>query len=277
VIGALSPADRYEYLRLAEERAARRARVSLGAFLEYVFEAEPAPHQRPILEALEAVERGELRRLLVIAPPGHAKSTIGSIVFPAWYIGRHSAETIVGVTTTDTLGDLYADAIAGVIEFQETYRSVYPAIFPDRKRGWSRDGRFVREAGVRRSPRSKDPSFLFVGAGGGVIGRRASGVVIDDPVDEAVARSELLLERRVTWVQRSVLSRLQPGAWAVCLGTLWTQGDVVDTLRASGEWTVIHMRALSDSRHVRATVAIPDGVAWRPSRSEPMTKEPDWW
>src|SRR5687767_26519 len=46
----------------------------------------PAPHHRLLIQALEAVERGQIKRLFVFMPPGSAKSTYGSVLFPAWYL-----------------------------------------------------------------------------------------------------------------------------------------------------------------------------------------------
>lgn len=253
-----------EAIALAEEKARRVAYASLSAFERYVFRVDPAQVHRVWVEALEAVDAGHVSRLLIVAPPGHAKSTILSIVFPSWYIGRHPTHSLVGVTTTDTLGKLYGDAVANVVEYSEEWQGVFRDVRPDTARGWSKDGRFVRQLGVKRDPTQKDPTIVYTGAGGGVIGRRANGVIIDDPVDQDTARSDTLLAARRQWVQQSILSRLQPGAWAVCAGTLWAEGDVVDTLRSSGEWVVIRARAISQGREQFVEVEIPDRVKWRP-------------
>jgi len=218
-----------------------------------------------MLSALDAVERGEIRRLLVIAPPGHAKSTYVSIVFPTWYLGRHPNESLIGVTTTDRLGQLYGDTVRSAIEEGDRFSAVFPDVAPWRERGWSKDGFFIRGP-KRRGRDQKDASMVYTGAGGPVIGRRADGVIVDDALDEAVARSELLLEARKTWLARTVFSRLKPNGWRVIAGTLWTEGDVVDSAMQSGEYVTIHLRALSDGPEVSADLWIPNGVTWRPSR-----------
>src|SRR5215471_13679340 len=48
-------------------------------------EAEPAPVAAP--------------RLYVVAPPGHAKSTLFSQVFPCWYLGLHPDQTLLMFTS----------------------------------------------------------------------------------------------------------------------------------------------------------------------------------
>ena len=64
----------------------RRVRASLVEWARFQG-FEPAKHHRLLIDKLEAVERGEIRRLLVMMPPGSAKSTYGSKLFPAWYPG----------------------------------------------------------------------------------------------------------------------------------------------------------------------------------------------
>jgi hypothetical protein len=243
--------------------AIKRARRSLPDFERLALGLEPAPHHLIWLNALEAVAAGEIKKLLFIAPPGHGKSSIVSMVWPAWYIATHPNASIIGVTTTDRLGQLYGDAVRTVIADAPGFRSVFPEVLPDRERGWSTE-RFFVKGPIPRPFGQKDASLVYTGAGGSVIGRRADGVIVDDPIDEEVARSETQLEARKTWIQRTLLSRLKPGGWIVIAGTLWTEGDVVDSSMRTGEFVVIHMQAKSDTPNVVANVWIPNSCAWRP-------------
>ncbi len=245
-------------IRIAE------APTSLSQFSRYVYEIEPNPPATLWIEALEAVERGEIRKLCIIAPPGHAKSTYHSIVFPTWYLGKHPNDSLIGVTTTDGLGKLYGDTVREAIEGNDRFGYVFPDVKPWSERGWSKDGFFLRGP-IPRNAEQKDASMVYTGAGGPVIGRRASGVIVDDAVDEATARSETLLEARKIWVKRTAFSRLKPKGWRIVCGTLWAEGDIVDEAMQSGEYVVIHVKAESKGREVDADVWIPNGVKWRPT------------
>lgn len=216
----------------------------------------------PMVEGLEAVERGEIRRLLLIMPPGHTKSTYASIVFPTWYIGRHRAEHLLGIGQTDKLSKLFGETVRTVIAGAERFEMCFPNVRPDYERGWSQDGFYVTRP---RAFFDKDATGFYAGAGGPVIGRRAEGIVIDDPIDQAVARSETELTNRKQWLKQTVFSRLKPKGWAVASGTVWVEDDVMDAYSKSGDWTEIRVKALSDDRRVYAAVTIPDGVAWRPT------------
>jgi len=172
---------------------------------------------------------------------------------------------LIGVTTVEKLGALYGDTVRSIIEEAGKYKAVFPDVEPWKNRGWSTDGFFLRGP-VKRRREQKDPTMIYTGAGGPIIGRRADGVIVDDAVDEKTARSELLLEARKLWVNRTVFSRLKPGGWRIVAGTLWAEGDVVDSAMQSGEYVVVHMAALSTYTSVVADVWIPNGVKWRPSK-----------
>jgi hypothetical protein len=246
-------------------KAKRGAATNLADASRYLFRTEPMRHALVWLEALEAIERREITRLCVIAPPGHAKSTYHSIIFPTWYLGRHYNASLIGVTTTDGLGTLYGDTVRTVIE-DENFAKIFPGVEPDKERGWAKDGFFIMGP-KPRGKAQKDASMVYTGAGGPVIGRRADGIIIDDAIDEATARSETLLEARKLWIRRSVFSRSKPGSWRIVCGTLWTEDDVVDSTMRTGEYVTIHMQAQSPNEHVAARLWIPNGVSWRPSNA----------
>lgn len=248
-------------------KARQGAATRLADASRYIFKSEPPDHALVWIEALEAIERRAFTKLCIIAPPGHAKSTYHSIVFPTWYLGAHYNESIIGVTTTDGLGNLYGDTVRSAVEEKGgPFSRIFPGVEPWRDRGWAKDGFFIRGPEARHRDQ-KDASLIFTGAGGPVIGRRAHGIIIDDAVDEATARSETLLEARKLWIRRSVFSRGRPGAWRIIAGTLWTEDDVVDSAMRTGEYVVVHMEARSPNEHVVAKVWIPNGVAWRPSKA----------
>ena len=61
---------------------------------------------REIARQLERVERGEVKRLMIFVPPRNGKSELGSILFPAWYFGRHPEKEII---TSSYSADLAQD------------------------------------------------------------------------------------------------------------------------------------------------------------------------
>src|SRR3974377_1305348 len=47
---------------------------------------------------LVKVCRGEINRLMVFMPPGSAKSTYSSVLFPPWYLRRHKDHSVLGAS-----------------------------------------------------------------------------------------------------------------------------------------------------------------------------------
>jgi hypothetical protein len=253
ILAAKVAADRIEQ---------EQAYDSFAAFFRYVWRYPTPPHIRLLIECLQALEDGHFDRLIVIEPPGHAKSTVTTLAYPTWHIGRHPDHSIIGATTTGRLGEMFIDSIAEVIETDIRYRGVFPRVTPDRRRGWSREGLFVHRP---YRPGQKDASIAFVGAGGPIIGRRSDLMLIDDAVDQPVARSELMLQQRVAWVRQSVRTRAKPDAKIVISGTVWAEADVIGEMRALGTFVTVVMRALSGSKQVFAELEVPDHIAWRPA------------
>src|SRR4249919_3211478 len=56
----------------------------------------PAAHHRLLISELEKVIRGETRRLMINMPPGSAKSTYGSVLFPTWAFAQRPGFDIIG-------------------------------------------------------------------------------------------------------------------------------------------------------------------------------------
>jgi hypothetical protein len=57
-----------------------------------------ARHLQIVVEKLEAVQRGEIDRLMIFLPPRAGKSMIASQFFPAWYLGRHPDRYVISAS-----------------------------------------------------------------------------------------------------------------------------------------------------------------------------------
>jgi hypothetical protein len=51
-----------------------------------------------IIRELEAVSRGEVENLLIFMPPGSAKSTYVSVLFPSWHLANRPHDNILAAT-----------------------------------------------------------------------------------------------------------------------------------------------------------------------------------
>ena len=221
------------------------ARYDLGAYGAYAHLDDcgrplgPAEHHRRWIELLCD---DTIKRVLLIAPPGHAKSTWASILYPAWLVGRRPDVNIILVSNTAEQAHLFSVAVRGTIEANEAHREVFPHLRPDRTRGWSESEWFVQ----RSEATNKDSTMTALGVGGPIIGRRANLIIADDPCDQENTATEAQREKLKAWFRQSLLSRLNPGGRVVVIVTRWHHDDLAADLIASGDYTVVHMPAINE-------------------------------
>jgi hypothetical protein len=84
-----------ELSRCAAQELLRRRRVRLNlAEWARLKEFEPAKHHLLIINEIERFLESDDEVLLLFAPPGSAKSTYVSVLFPSWYVATHPTKSI---------------------------------------------------------------------------------------------------------------------------------------------------------------------------------------
>ena len=181
--------------------SADKARKNLMPFIEETFpNYKPAAHHRLIADKLEAVERGEIKRLMIFCPPQHGKSQIASIHFPAWYIGRNPDKRIITASYSGRLADDFGRQARNLVQDEE-YRHVFPDI------ALSADS----QAANRWHIDNHRGYYMSVGVQGATTGRGADLFLIDDPVrDASEADSEVMRDRIWDWFATVAYTRLGP-------------------------------------------------------------------
>jgi hypothetical protein len=82
-----------DFLRLSLTRR------SLGRFAKAVMPAyEIDPCHQLMIEHVEDLLSGKIKKLVIITPPRHGKTTLGNVVAPAYALGRNPTETIITVS-----------------------------------------------------------------------------------------------------------------------------------------------------------------------------------
>jgi len=96
----------------------RRIRSSMVEWARFN-KLEPAAHQRLLCEKLEALSRGDIRRLCIFMPPGSAKSTFASVLFPPWYLVNHPDARILACAHTTELAKRWGRRVRNLIAENE--------------------------------------------------------------------------------------------------------------------------------------------------------------
>jgi len=172
----------------------------------------PAQHHELLLDKLEAVERGDIDRLMVLMPPGSAKSTYVSTLFPPWYLARHPDHAVVAASHTAELAERFGRRVRNIVN--EHSATLGLELAAD-----------IQAAGQWETTQGGE--YFAVGVLGAVTGRRADVVIIDDPVKSRLeADSETVRDRVWEWWKADLLTRLKPGAKIVQVMTRWHEDDV---------------------------------------------------
>ncbi|WP_239992114.1 phage terminase large subunit [Rhodopila globiformis] len=187
------------------------------------------------MSELENLSRGLCDRLMVLMPPGSAKSTYASVLFPAWWFSQHPASSIITASHSAFLAEHFSRRVrALIIERQQCLGFCV-----------SKDQRAADHWTT-----SCGGEYMAVGVRGAVAGRRADLIIIDDPVSsQADAESPRQRAYVWEWFKSDIITRLKPGGRIVLIMTRWHQDDLGGQLlsQAQSEWRVIRLPALAEA------------------------------
>lgn len=194
---------------------------------------QPARHHRLIIRELEAITRGENRRLMLFLPPGSAKSTYASDLFPAWWLAQKPGRLVIAASNTADLATSFSRRVRGRI----------------REHGDTLGFGLEREAEDNWTTTHRC-EYRAVGVGSAVAGRRADLGLVDDPTRSREDADSLTQRNKVwNWYIDDFLTRLKPGAAQVLIGTRWHEDDLFGRIlkHQPGEWRVLKIPAMADS------------------------------
>jgi predicted phage terminase large subunit-like protein len=205
----------------AEELLKRRkARRSLIDFAQYTFpQYAPAEHHRLIAEKLEAIERGEIQRLMIFMPPRHGKSELATKRFPAWFLGRNPDRQVIQASYNSDLAKDFGRQVRNIFQerrFQNVFQGVELAQDSKAADRWNT---------------SKNGAYVAAGVGTAVTGRGADILIIDDPLkDREEAESETRRETVWNWYTSTAYTRLQGMRAEILVQTRWHEDDLAGRL-----------------------------------------------
>lgn len=174
------------------------ARNSLIGFTEWTYpDYRAAEHHRLIAARLEAIASGEIDRLMIFMPPRHGKSELGSVRFPAWYLGQYPNNSIIAASYNSDLASDFGRQVRNIVGSPE-YHALYPVELA------------ADSQAADRWHTNKGGSYVSAGVGTGVTGRGANVLLIDDPFkDREEADSERYRDRVWGWYTSVAYTRLE--------------------------------------------------------------------
>ena len=222
---------------LATERTLRKSlRANLAAWATVALASRghiPAAHHRLILAELEHLSAARTDRLMLLLPPGSAKSTYASLVFPPWWLARHPGSSIIATSHTASLARHFGHGVRGLIQAHS-----------------ARLGYQLSPAShaAHRFATTTGGDYYATGIRGPITGRRADLILVDDPVkSQAEADSPAARDHLWNWFRSDLATRLKPGGRIVLVMTRWHPDDLGGRIQDGPDpWRILRLPALAE-------------------------------
>jgi predicted phage terminase large subunit-like protein len=207
-------------------------------------EAPVAAHHRLLMETLQRISETPNGRAIVMMPPGSAKSTYTSVVFPAWFLGRAPNKQVILASYAMSLAKKMGRRTRQLVA-SPRYRQIFETTLA------------ANQSAANEWALLNGSEYMAGGLLGAMTGNRADGLLIDDPMaGREEAESEVI--RAKTWeaYQDDARTRLKPGGWRVIVTTRWHELDPVGQILPDA-WAGESGPILCKDGHVWEVICLP--------------------
>lgn len=178
-------------------------------------------------EVLPYLEDDALEEFMLIAPPGHSKSSLLAFL-AADMLGRNPNERIMVATHTETYSAQLLQFIEDIM-LEPAYKEMYGDLVPPRREAkrWTSTRKFIR----RSEWKSPHPSLLALGVGSSTVGYRATKILGDDLVTQQNSLTPTTRSHLANWYFGSLTKRLdRPGGRIFIIGARFYAQDLYGQL-----------------------------------------------
>lgn len=249
--------------KFGEKRQVIEARADFSKFVTYTF-----PRYRhnafslAVCAALEKCLRGEIKRLIINAPPQHGKSQLAAKHFPAFWLGHRPDDPVIVTSYGATLAERHSREARAIVESQ-AFMDVFPDVKTDAK------SRAVTQWKLADPHRG---SYLAVGLGGPITGHGGLLGIVDDPFENwEQAQSAYQRDLVWDWWRGTFLTRIWENGVIVLIMTRWHVDDLAGRLLEAegivengGSWVLLRFPAIAETQEERDVkhrrMGLPEGL-----------------
>lgn len=256
------------------------AKRNLIDFTKYTYKKYiPNWHHFLLADRLELLSKGDIKRLAINMPPRHGKSELVSIRFPAWFLGNNPHKSIIAVSHNAKLAEKFGKKARNVVasmEFNDIFKHAKLSEESAAKLDWTLEaslnnkpcskcgtinwhkkafGRAIcRTCGALGEFAGSNTLGEYYGAGieGGITGRGADILIIDDPhKDRKEASSETIRNNVWDWYTSAAYQRLEESNCICICQTRWHEDDLTGKVLSkqnddTEKWYVLSLKAIPD-------------------------------
>jgi len=249
-----------EYLR---RQGARGSSLAFAQYVDPTYQVNA--FYEHLNETLDKVISGEIKKLMVFAPPQHGKSRTISEIFPARWLGVYPNLPTAIVSYVATPAQKFSAQARDIIESPEygrLYGELSNSDMPIRLREDSRAKNLWRLGYPLKGA-------LWAGGIGGPITSHGFGlIIIDDPFKGwKEARSLTIRNSVYEYYRHTLMTRLWEGGRQIIVMTRWDPDDLAGRLisEEGDEWTIIRYPAIAETQEERDAnnelIGLPAGLA----------------
>lgn len=208
-------------------------------------------HLEAISEHLEAVTRGQIRRLVINIPPRCSKSSIVSVAWPAWVWAQKPETGPLAGPGIQFLTSSYAQTLS----MRDSVKMRRLIESPWYQKQWG--DRFILTGDQNTKTRFENNHGgyrLSTSVGGTTTGEGGNVVIIDDPMSAGDVASETEIGNVTTWWDEVMSSRLndpEKDAFVVIMQRLHQEdltGHIMDREMEDWTWLCLPMEFEEDRR-----------------------------
>jgi predicted phage terminase large subunit-like protein len=179
-------------------------------------------HQLLWLNCLQRVQDGEITRLMGLMPPGSAKSTYTSVVFPVHTMARLAGTQIIVANYGSDLPRRWGRKARSIVR-QRIFQRIFDTPLS------------TESAAADEWALTNGSEYMGAGLLTGITGNRADGVIWDDLI-KGREQADSALIRQKTWEAYfdDLLTRKKPRAFEIGITTRWHEDDVAGRILPEG-------------------------------------------
>jgi hypothetical protein len=199
-------------------------------------------------EIRRAIREPDARRVSILMPPYHSKSTEVSVKDTIYDIVENPNSRTIIVSKSLDMAKTFLVSIKELLTNRDLYlpgRNLiddWGPFAPNGQTGWSTTQLYVQG----RTTHEKDPTVQVLGVGQQIYGRRADKIKFDDVATLENNRNPHRVAEMVEWTDKEVLSRIGKNGLFVDVGTRVAPGDFHEVLAKREGYTVLRYPAIID-------------------------------
>lgn len=183
-------------------------------------EMRVAIHTKVMMNHIQRCIETPRGRSMVFAPPGSTKSIHGSVIAPAWAMGRRPNTQIILASYASKIAAKQSRKVRAIVR-DPAYTSIWkekPTLLDDQR-------------AIDDWQLTNGSSMMAAGLLAGITGNRADGLVIDDPVaNREEADSPNIREKTYNEYIDTAMTRAKPKMWVLLIQTRWHEEDLAGAI-----------------------------------------------